>query len=65
MERYIGLNPHAASSTLAIVSETGKRLRDFPAETNGRGLLEAIRAIPGRRHRIFEEGPRAPGSRGG
>jgi transposase len=56
MERYIGLDIHAASCTLAIISQTGKRLRDFPVETNGQALVEAIRMIPGRKHLVFEEG---------
>lgn len=56
MQRYIGLDVHAASSTLAVVSETGKRLRSFPVETNGRALVEAIRLIPGHRHVVLEEG---------
>jgi len=56
MERYIGLDAHAASCTLAIISQTGKRLRDFPVETNGVALVEAIRAVPGHRHLILEEG---------
>ena len=56
MRRYIGLDAHAASCTLAIIAETGKRLRDFPVETNGAALVDAIRAIPGPRHLIFEEG---------
>jgi transposase len=56
MDRYIGLDAHAASCTLAVVSAAGTRLRCFPVETNGSALVEAIRAIPGRRHLIFEEG---------
>lgn len=56
MERYIGLDVHAASCTLAIVSGTGRRLRDFPVETSGQALIEAISAIPGHRHLIMEEG---------
>lgn len=56
MERYLGLDVHVASCTLAIVSGTGKRLRDFPVETSGQALIEAISAIPGRRHLIMEEG---------
>ncbi len=56
MDRYIGLDAHVASCTLAIISQTGKRLRDFPVETNGAALVEAIRAVPGHRHLIFEEG---------
>ncbi len=56
MERYIGLDVHAASTTVAIVSQSGKRLKNFPVETNGRALVEAIRLIPGRKHVVLEEG---------
>lgn len=56
MERYIGLDAHAASCTLAVISQTGRRLKDFPVETNGQALVEAIRMIPGRKHLVFEEG---------
>jgi transposase len=56
MERYIGLDVHAASCTLAVVSEAGRRLKDFPVETNGQSLVEAVRMIPGHKHLVFEEG---------
>ena len=56
MERYIGMDVHAASCTLAVISRTGKRLKDFPVETNGQALVEAIRMIPGRKVLVFEEG---------
>jgi len=56
MERYIGMDVHAASCTLAVISQTGRRLRDFPVETNGQALVEAVRMIPGHRHLVFEEG---------
>lgn len=56
MERYIGLDVHAASCTLAVISQAGKRLKDFPVETNGQALVEAVRMIPGEKHRVFEEG---------
>ena len=56
MERYIGMDVHAASCTLAVISEKGRKLRDFPVETNGQALVEAVRMIPGRQHLIFEEG---------
>ena len=56
MERYIGLDVHAASCTLAVVSEKGRKLRDFPVETNGQALVEAVRMIPGHRHLVLEEG---------
>ena len=36
MGRYIGMDVHAASCTLlAVISEKGRKLRDFPVETNG------------------------------
>jgi len=56
MERYIGMDVHAASCTLAVISEKGRKLRDFPVETNGQALVEAIRMIPGHKHLVFEEG---------
>ena len=56
MQRYIGLDVHAASCTLAVISQTGKRVKDLPVETNGQALVEAIRMIHGRRHLVFEEG---------
>ena len=55
MERYIGMDVHAASC-MAVISQTGKRLKDFPIETNGQALVEAIRMIPGRKVLVFEEG---------
>ncbi len=56
MERYIGMDAHAASCTLAVISEKGRKLKDFPVETNGQALVEAVRMIPGRKHLVFEEG---------
>ncbi len=62
MERYIGLDVHAASCTLAVISQTGKRLKDFPVETNGQALVEAIRMIPVASTWCSKRGFRAPGS---
>jgi transposase len=56
MERTIGMDVHAASCTLAVISEKGRKLRDFVVETNGQALVEAIRMIPGHKHLVFEEG---------
>jgi transposase len=56
MERYIGMDVHAASCTLAVISEKGRTLRDFPVETNGQALVEAVRMIPGHKHLVLEEG---------
>ena len=54
MERYLGLESHAASSTLAVISESGKCSQRTVVETNGRALVEAIRIIPGRKHLVGE-----------
>ena len=56
MERYIGMDVHAASCTLAVISEKGRKLKDFPVETNGQALVEAVRMIPGHKHLVLEEG---------
>jgi transposase len=56
VERYLGLDVHAKSCTLAVISPAGKKLKDLVIETNGRALIEAIRTIPGRKHLCMEEG---------
>ena len=61
MERYIGMDVHAASCTLAVISEKGRKLKDFPVETNGQALVEAIRMIPGHKHLVMEEGLQSAG----
>jgi transposase len=56
MERYIGLDAHASSCTLAVVGPSGKRLGSHVVETNGRALIEVRRGIPRNRHVCLEEG---------
>ena len=56
MDRYIGLDVHASSCTLAVVGPSGRKLGSQVLETNGRALVEALRAIPRPRHVCFEEG---------
>lgn len=56
MERYLGLDVHAASCTLVVLSQAGKCLQRSVIETNGQALVEAIRTIPGHKHLCFEEG---------
>ncbi len=53
---YVGLDVQAASCTLAVISEAGKRLKDLPVETNGQALVDGVRMIPARQHVVFEEG---------
>ena len=56
MDRYIGLDVHAASTTFAIVSPTGKRLGTRVVETNGQAVVEQLKTIAGQRHVCLEEG---------
>jgi len=56
MDRYIGLDVHAQSCTLAVLGPSGRRLKTQVVETNGRVLVDAIRAIAGQRHLCLEEG---------
>jgi len=34
MERYIGIDVHAASCTIAVISQSGRKLKDFPVVRN-------------------------------
>ena len=56
MKRYIGLDVHAASTTFAVVGESGKRLGSHVVETNGQALIERLKTIPGEKHVCLEEG---------
>ena len=55
MERYIGLDVHAASTTMAVMGPSGKVLRTEVLETNGQGLIAALQRIAGKRHVCLEE----------
>lgn len=55
MDRYIGLDVHATTTTMAIIGPSGKRIGTKVLETNGKALVEALRAIPGARHVCLEE----------
>jgi transposase len=56
MKRYIGMDVHAASTTMAVLSATGKVLRTMVVETNGQTLVEALKGIAGELHVCLEEG---------
>jgi transposase len=56
MERYIGLDVHAQSCTLAVVSAAGKRLGQQVVETSGTALKQVLATTPGNLHVCLEEG---------
>jgi len=56
MDRYIGLDAHTSSCTVAVIGQSGKRLHSQVVETNAKALIEVIRAVPKDRHLCLEEG---------
>ena len=56
MERYLGLDAHAESCTISMLSEAGKEIRREVVETNGRALVSALQQTPGHLHLCLEEG---------
>jgi transposase len=59
MDRYIGLDAHASSSTVATVGPSGRRLHSQVVETHAGALIRVLRGIPGTRHLCLEEGTHA------
>ena len=57
MDRYIGLDAHSSSCTVATIGPNGKRLHSQVVETNAKVLIQVIRTVPGDRHLCLEEGP--------
>jgi transposase len=56
MTRYIGLDAHLASCTVAVLGPSGKKITEQVLETNAKVLVEFVRAIARPRHLCFEEG---------
>ncbi len=47
MERYIGLDVHTQSCTMAVIGSSGRRLRSMVLETNAKVLVESLRSLGG------------------
>jgi transposase len=56
MDRYIGLDVHSQSCTLAVENARGKRLTERVLDTNGKVLVDCLQGIAGARHLCLEEG---------
>ena len=59
MDRYIGLDAHASSCTVAVIGPSGRRLQSQVLETNARVLISFLKTIPKPRHLCLEEGTHA------
>ena len=57
MDRYIGLDAHTSSCTVAVIGQSGRQLQSQVVETNAKALIDAVRSVPKDRHRCLEEGP--------
>jgi transposase len=55
MDRFIGIDVHKDSCTVAVMGPSGKRIRCEVVETNGAALVELIRLIPKERRVCIEE----------
>jgi len=56
MDRYIGLDAHASSCTVAVIGPSGRKLQHQVLETSAKVLISFIRTIPKNRRLILEEG---------
>ncbi len=56
MDRYIGLDAHASSCTVAVLGPSGRKLKCQVLETNAKALISFLETIPKNRRLIFEEG---------
>jgi transposase len=55
-QRYIGIDAHSSSCTLAVMGPTGKRIKEWLVETDRGTLMDAVRSVAGERYVCFEEG---------
>lgn len=55
MERYLGIDVHRDSSTICVLSATGKRVRMDRVETNGPVLIRYLQGLSGKLHVCIEE----------
>jgi transposase len=56
MERYVGMDVHSQSCTLAVIGPSGKRLKAQVVETNGKAIVDALKSIAGDKYICIEEG---------
>ncbi len=56
MERFIGLDVHAARTTSGVIDARGKRVRVDVVETNRKALIEYLKMQPGTLRVCIEEG---------
>ena len=56
MQRYIGIDVHTASCTLAVMGPSGRRITERVVDTSEVALRQAVKDIAGDKWVVFEEG---------
>lgn len=56
MQRYIGIDVHASSCTVAVLGQSGKRIKELRIDTDQKVIKETLRGMAGDRYVCFEEG---------
>jgi len=59
MTRFIGIDIHKASSTVAVVGPTGRLISTNVVETSSEPLVQAVKLVKKPRHVCFEDCPQA------
>lgn len=59
MEKYIGIDVHSTSCTVAVIGASGRRLKTQVVETSAPALIAFLEAISGRKRVCLEEGVQA------
>jgi transposase len=57
MERYLGIDAHDQSSTIAVLGPSGRLLQRIVVETTPRALIDAVKTIAGKKKLCLEESP--------
>jgi transposase len=56
MARYIGMDVHATTTSIAVIGPSGRRLGFHVVETNGKVIVEVLRTVAPPRYVCIEEG---------
>jgi transposase len=56
MEKYIGIDVHSESCTIAVMNSAGKQLRQQVLDTQAKILIEFLKGLAGNRYVCIEEG---------
>jgi transposase len=56
MDRYIGIDAHSESCTVAVMGASGKRIRQDVVDTHAKVLIDMLKKMSGNKYLCLEEG---------